>query len=58
MLVDATKMVMKRQGAAPSNPDAQMSGSDFGNFSLNHLDKPLPRIPPRMPVNTVTAPKI
>lgn len=58
MLVDAAKMVAKRQGADPSRPIAQMSGSAIGNLFPNHLDKPLPRAAPRMPATTVTAPKM
>lgn len=58
MLADATKMVIKRHGTDPSMPTAQMSGSAFGTLSLNRLDKLVPRAPPRMPVATVTAPKM
>lgn len=58
MLDVATKMEIKRQGTDPSMPAVQMSGSAFGTFSLNRLDKKVPRQTPTMPETTVTAPKM
>lgn len=58
MLADATKMVTRKQGTDPSRPAAQMSGSTYCTLSRNILDKKVPPHPPRIPVTSVTAPKV
>lgn len=58
MFADATKTVARKQGTDPSRPAAQMSGSTYGTLSRNILDRKVPPPPPRIPVTTVTAPKV
>lgn len=58
MLIDASTMAMKKQGAEASMPTAQISGSALGTLSRSRLDIQVPKETPTIPVTTVIAPNI
>lgn len=58
MLVEASMMAMKKQGAEVSMPTAQISGSALGTRSRSRRDIQVPKDTPTIPVTTVIAPNM